>query len=110
MASWLPKDMQHAVMPLQVLRNEEIFTDPNSSVNGASSATDGDLDAAYAMLLAGQKWHEPLYTDRGIKVGPSCLCTCTFVHCLLFLQGSASTSIKLLPYLLGSYLLLPGYL
>lgn len=53
---------------LQVLRNEEIFTDPNSNVNGASSATDGDLDAAYAMLLAGQKWHEPLYTDRGIKV------------------------------------------
>ena len=56
------------VSSLQILRNEKIFTDPNSNFNGISSATDGDLDAAYAMLMAGQKWHEPSYTERGIKV------------------------------------------
>ena len=61
-------DVQRSVLSLQVLRNEKIFTDRNSNVNSVSSATDGDLDAAYAMLLAGQKWHEPLYTERGIKV------------------------------------------
>ena len=61
-------NVRNLVLSLQVLRNEKIFTDPNSDFNGVSSATDGDLDAAYAMLLAGQKWHEPLYTERGIKV------------------------------------------
>ena len=60
--------MHNFVSPLQVLRNERIFTDPNSDVNGLGSATDGDLDAAYALLLAGQKWHKPSYTARGIKV------------------------------------------
>lgn len=71
-------------MSLQVLRNEEIFTDPNSSVNGASSATDGDLDAAYAMLLAGQKWYEPLYTERGIKVRAEPVSALVFMNSLLF--------------------------
>ncbi|KAL0041273.1 hypothetical protein WJX77_010658 [Trebouxia sp. C0004] len=52
----------------QVLRNNKIFTDPDPSNNGCGSATDGDLDAAYAVLLAGQKWHDPLYTERGIKL------------------------------------------
>ena len=52
---------------LQVLRNKKIFTNPDSSYNGWGSATDGDLDAAYALLLAGQTWHDPLYTERGIK-------------------------------------------
>lgn len=52
----------------QVLRNSKIFTNPDTSGNGAGSATDGDLDAAYALLLAGQKWHDPLCTERGIKV------------------------------------------
>ncbi|KAL3134950.1 hypothetical protein ABBQ32_007910 [Trebouxia sp. C0010 RCD-2024] len=52
----------------QVLRNEKIFTDPKSGYNSANSATDGDLDAAYALLLAGQKWQDPSYTARGIKV------------------------------------------
>lgn len=61
-------NVRNLVLSSQVLRNEKIFTDPNSDFNGVSSATDGDLDAAYAMLLAGQKWHEPLYTERGIKV------------------------------------------
>ena len=53
--------------PLQVLRNKKIFTNPDSMNNGCGSATDGDLDAAYALLLAGQKWHDPLYTKRGVK-------------------------------------------
>lgn len=61
-------NIQKLVLSLQVLRNEKIFTDPNSDYNGVSSATDGDLDAAYAMLLAGQKWQEPSYTERGIMV------------------------------------------
>lgn len=56
---------------VQVLRDDKIFTDPESGYNSISSATDGDLDAAYAMLLAGQRWREPSYTDRGIKVWPS---------------------------------------
>lgn len=51
-----------------MLRNSKIFTNPDTSGNGAGSATDGDLDAAYALLLAGQKWHDPLCTERGIKV------------------------------------------
>lgn len=59
---------------VQVLRDEKIFTDPNSDYNGINSATDGDLDAAYAMLLAGQKWHEQSYTDNGIKVRPEPMC------------------------------------
>lgn len=51
-----------------MLRNSKIFTNPDTLGNGAGSATDGDLDAAYALLLAGQKWHDPLCTERGIKV------------------------------------------
>jgi endo-1,4-beta-D-glucanase Y len=34
-----------------VLRNKQVFVDPKGG--GQSSATDGDLDAAYALLLAG---------------------------------------------------------
>lgn len=37
-----------------MLRDKKIFTNPDSSNNGWGSATDGDLDAAYALLLAGQ--------------------------------------------------------
>ena len=51
-----------------MLRNSKIFTNPDLAGNGAGSATDGDLDAAYALLLAGQKWHDPVYTERGIEV------------------------------------------
>lgn len=61
-------DVSNFVLSPQVLRNEKIFTDPNSDFNGVNSATDGDLDAAYALLMAGQKWHEQSYTERGIKV------------------------------------------
>ncbi len=59
--------VQPCLWQLQVLRNKKIFTNPDSMNNGCGSATDGDLDAAYALLLAGQKWHDPLYTERGIK-------------------------------------------
>ena len=50
----------------QVLRGNKIFTNPGG--NGRSSATDGDMDAAYALLLAGKKWKDQSYTERGIKV------------------------------------------
>ena len=50
----------------QVLRGNRIFTAPEG--NARSSATDGDMDAAYALLLAGQKWKDPPYTERGKKV------------------------------------------
>ncbi len=59
--------VQPCLWQLQVLRNKKIFTNPDSRNNGCGSATDGDLDAAYALLLAGQKWHAPLYTERGIE-------------------------------------------
>ncbi len=59
--------VQPCLWQLQVLRNKKIFTNPDSMNNGCGSATDGDLDAAYALLLAGQKWHDPLYTERGIE-------------------------------------------
>jgi hypothetical protein len=52
----------------QVKRNGKIFTNPDEDANATSSAPDGDLDAAYALLLAGRKWQHKPYTERGVKV------------------------------------------
>lgn len=53
---------------LQVKRNGNIVTNPDEGSNGSSSAPDGDLDAAYALLLAGRKWGQQKYKQRGIQV------------------------------------------
>ena len=53
---------------LQVKRNGKIVTNPDEGSNGSSSAPDGDLDAAYALLLAGKKWGQQKYKQRGIQV------------------------------------------
>ncbi|DBA92104.1 TPA: hypothetical protein ACH3X1_015830 [Trebouxia sp. C0004] len=52
----------------QVKRNGKILTNPDEDANATSSAPDGDLDAAYALLLAGRKWQHRPYTERGEKV------------------------------------------
>lgn len=52
----------------QVQRGNKIFTNPDADSNATSSAPDGDLDAAYALLLAGQRWQQQAYTERGVKV------------------------------------------
>ncbi|KAL3157183.1 hypothetical protein ABBQ38_001422 [Trebouxia sp. C0009 RCD-2024] len=52
----------------QVLREGKIFTNSDPDANATSSAPDGDLDAAYALLLAGRKWQHSAYTDRGLKI------------------------------------------
>ena len=58
-----------SILPLlQVLRNGSILINPDDDANATSSAPDGDLDAAYALLLAGRKWHDASYTERGVKV------------------------------------------
>ena len=57
---------------VQVKRNGKIFTNPDNDANATSSAPDGDLDAAYALLLAGRKWNCSSYTDRGVKVSVLC--------------------------------------
>ena len=61
---------QHTHKP-QVLRQGKVFTNPDLDANATSSAPDGDLDAAYALLLAGRKWQHSAYTDRGVKVTKS---------------------------------------
>lgn len=57
---------------VQVKRDGKIFTNPDEGSNGASSAPDGDLDSAYALLLAGTKWSNKIYTQRGIQVQGLC--------------------------------------
>ena len=52
----------------QVKRNGKILTNPDEDANATSSAPDGDLDAAYALLLAGRKWQHKPYTESGVKV------------------------------------------
>ena len=59
---------QNSTGIVQVLRENKIFTNPDADCNATSSAPDGDLDAAYALLLAGQKWHQQAYMERGVKV------------------------------------------
>lgn len=36
--------------------------------NDRNNATDGDLSIAWALLLAGQRWHEPAYTSRSWEI------------------------------------------
>jgi endo-1,4-beta-D-glucanase Y len=34
----------------------------------SENAADADQDIAYALLLAGEKWHEPIYTEDGLNI------------------------------------------
>ena len=52
----------------QVLREGKVFTNPDDDANGTGNATDGDLDAAYALFLAAREWEEVAYKKRGIEV------------------------------------------
>jgi endoglucanase len=38
---------------------------PSGGVSDAQSASDADVDAARALVLAGAKWHDPTYTNAG---------------------------------------------
>lgn len=45
----------------------------NGSVTDPSSAADADLDAARALVLAGDRWDEPRYTEDGLRLGDALL-------------------------------------
>ena len=76
-------------MLLQVLREGKIFTNPDPDSNATSSAPDGDLDAAYALFLAGHKWQNSAYTERGIKVGRIAICYFPFAFSKVGVARSA---------------------
>ncbi len=46
------------------MRGQIVFN-PNG---GESSATDGDMDAAFALFLAASFWDEPAYQAAGVRV------------------------------------------
>ena len=52
----------------QVKLEGKILDDQEPQSNGGGSAPDGDLDAAYALLLSVLRWQHSAYTDRGIQV------------------------------------------
>ena len=56
----------------QVLRDGKVFTNPDDDANGTGNATDGDLDAAYALFLAAREWKEAAYRTKGIEVCSWC--------------------------------------
>ena len=54
-------------MRVQIIRN------PNG---GENSATDGDMDVAYALYTAGELWGEPAYRTAASKVCAALLLSC----------------------------------
>lgn len=74
----------------QVLREGRVFTNPDDDANGTGNATDGDLDAAYALFLAAREWKEAAYKRRGTEVCSSCPSPVTGACALLWLPGLGS--------------------
>ena len=54
--------------------NVQIVFNPNG---GESSATDGDMDAAFALFLAAAFWDEPKYHAAGIRI-----CAALYAGCI----------------------------
>lgn len=67
-ATWYQGLQNHSATAYQVNLEGRILDDQEPQSNGGGSAPDGDLDAAYALLLAGRRWEHTAYTDRGIQV------------------------------------------
>ena len=55
----------HVCLALIFLNTLQIVFNPNG---GESSATDGDMDAAFALFLAATFWDEPAYRIAGVRV------------------------------------------
>ena len=62
---------------------DQIVFNPNG---GESSATDGDMDAAFALFLAASFWDEPAYRAAGVRV-----CAALYAGCF-----NKSTHVRLL--------------
>ncbi|KAK9804689.1 hypothetical protein WJX72_000078 [[Myrmecia] bisecta] len=52
----------------QVCRGGKVFTNPDPDAGGQNCATDGDADAAYALLLAARQWKCEAYKARAISI------------------------------------------
>ncbi|KAK9823839.1 hypothetical protein WJX72_005859 [[Myrmecia] bisecta] len=60
----------------QVQRGGVVVTNPNPGAGAHNSATNGDLDAAYALLLAANKWGCERYRERALAVCKALLQWC----------------------------------
>ena len=77
-----------------MLRDGKVFTNPDDDANGTGNATDGDLDAAYALFLAAREWKEAAYKKRGIEVRSWCQSTVNGRCLCLSYQGLEGGSLQ----------------